>query len=345
MLNKLFFTVSNNTVANGLISLLEQMDAYAPQILRVLTYHRVEDPAKNPTLYPGVTVKPEVFEQHMQFVSSHYRVVSMAEVLQAVKKGLRLPDRAVLITFDDACRDFAENAMPVLRRYRLPATLFVPTAFPGHPERAFWWDRLYVAVTNAQDMGIIQTPIGQLPVSTSAQRKQTFGQLRDYVKSLSHRAAMQWVDQFCEEVEAPPVGGTVLSWEELRKLAREGVTLGPHTRTHPMMNQIADTEVRKEAAGSWQDLRDQVGDTLPIFAYPSGGYNREVLRILEEEKFQLAFTTQRGLNDFKHFDRLQIKRINIGPKTTLALLRAQLLSWTKFIHRQNNQLDPKIINE
>lgn len=336
MLNRLFLSLSKTSAADRLVSVLERFDApkpsragQAPQMLRVLTYHHVADPALTPLIYPRVTVKPEAFEQQMHFLALHYQVVSMMDVLQAARTGSQLPERAVLITFDDAYRDFAENAMPVLRRYGLPVTLFVPTAFPDHPERAFWWDKLYAAIESASSLEIIQTPVGRLTVATAAQRKESFTRLREYVKSLPHQKAVDWVNQFCIELEAPSPSSQVLSWDELRELAREGVTLGPHTRTHPMMNRITAEEVREEAAGSRQDLCDQIGDVLPIFAYPSGGYNHEVIQILQAEGFEIAFTTQRGLNDLQRADYLQLKRINIGPKTTLPLLRAQLLSWMK----------------
>ena len=330
MLNKVLRTVSNNRLSNGLLSLLERSDGRSPQMLRVLTYHRVAAPEKTPNLYPRVTVRPEAFEQQMSFIKQHYQVVSMVEVLWAVNTGSPLPERAVLITFDDAYVDFAENALPVLQRHRLPATLFVPTAFPDHPELAFWWDKLYAAIECAKSLAIIRTPLGLLPVTTASQREQTFSRLRDYVKSTPHGAAMDWVNQFCEELEAPRVTGNVLSWEELQRVARAEITLGAHTRTHPMMNQISQDAIREEAVGSWLDLKDRITDALPIFAFPSGGYNQEVLKILAEEGFQLAFTTQRGHNDLRQSNRLQLKRINVGPKTTLPLLRAQLLSWMKF---------------
>jgi hypothetical protein len=47
--------------------------------------------------------------------------------------------------------------------------------------------------------------------------------------------------------------------------------------------------------------------------------------ILKQEGVELAFTTNRGHNDIRRFDKLQIKRINIGPRTSMPLLRLQLL--------------------
>lgn len=327
MRNRFLLASANSPLVSGLIMRMEQADARSTHLLRVLTYHRVAEPDQTPHLYPRVTVTPAAFEAQLRYLEQAFQVVSMKEVIEAVRTGAGFSRRAVLITFDDAYRDFAENALPVLKRYHMPATLFVPTAFPDHPERAFWWDRLYTAVEHSHDLGEILTPAGYLPVGTRAERREVLTVLRDYVKSIAHGEAMQWVDHFCREVEAPECAGEVLSWDELRAVAAEGITLGAHTRTHPMMPQISRGEIRAEIAGSLDDLRREIGETLPIFAYPSGGYTGEVIDILKEEGCEFAFTTRRGHNDLRSADWLQAKRINVGPNTSLNLLRAQLLGW------------------
>jgi hypothetical protein len=81
-----------------------------------------------------------------------------------------------------------------------------------------------------------------------------------------------------------------------------------------------------EAYNSLQDLEREVGKTLPAFAYPSGFHNEEVVRAVERAGFKLAFTTERGINDLGRVHPLQLQRINVGMRTTIPILRAQLLS-------------------
>jgi peptidoglycan/xylan/chitin deacetylase (PgdA/CDA1 family) len=398
--NSLIAALANNPITNGVLSMLERVEIGADQRLRVITYHRVADLAKEPGLYPRITIHPDLFEQHMRFLNQYYHVVGMDEVLQAVRalhpdsarrttrinhepremswhaedtppsaevkrdraqwlipetsgsqtaqarptqppsaragarttpkpdgSAKKLPSRAVLITFDDATTDFAENALPVLQRYHLPATMFVPTGFPASPQRVFWWDKLYTAIEHSYNLNIIQTPLGGFLVETPAQRSHAFSMLRDYVKSLPHPVALDWVDRFCAELETPFMRGSVLSWDALRAVRAAGITLGAHTRNHPIMERISPDEARAEAVGSWQDLRRETGDTLPVFAFPSGDFNPLLVEILREEGFELAFTTQRGVNRLAKTDPLQLKRINAGPRTSLNVLRAQLLAF------------------
>jgi len=118
----------------------------------------------------------------------------------------------------------------------------------------------------------------------------------------------------------------------LRKLTHEGLTLGPHTRTHALVDRISLEEAREEVTGSLRDLEREFGSALPIFAYPSGEVSDEVISMLEREGFVLAFTTRRGINNINHTNPLRIRRINVGASTTLPILRVQLLSWTMHLN-------------
>jgi peptidoglycan/xylan/chitin deacetylase (PgdA/CDA1 family) len=325
---------TRNALFTKLLSLLEQADGRRPNLLRVLTYHRVDEPQRRPELYPGlISATPEAFDQQMSYLAANYNVVSMPELLDACARGRVLPPRSVMITFDDACCDFAEHAWPTLKRYRLPATLFVPTAFPDQLERSFWWDQLYQALALTEQRDSLDTPLGRLPLRTPTQRTQAFGQLKDYVKTLPHQAAMEWVDRTCAALGSARPAHNVLSWNELRRLAREGVTLGAHTRIHPLMNRVSPEEVRAEAVGSLRDLEREIGQVPPIFAYPSGGFNNDVVHTLTREGFKLAFTTVRGVNDMHDADRLRLRRINIGRRTNLSIFRARLLPWSLYLNR------------
>lgn len=308
-----------NATISTLVALQEKAIEQHPQLVRVLTYHRVEN--------------REGFAQQANYLASSHHVISMLELLEACERGTTLPPRSVLITFDDAYHNFAQHAWPVLKRYRLPVTLFVPTAFPDDPERGFWWDRLEQAVATTRRRDELDTPLGRLPLAQPNQRDQAFRRLRDYVKALPHSKAMTLVEQICSELDVPPAPHRVLGWDELRQLAREGVTLGAHSRTHPLMDRISIEEARSEAIGSLHDLEREIGPVPPIFAYPGGTFNDTIAEVLAHAGFALAFTTVRGTNILGEADRLQLRRNNIGQRATVGVLRARLLQSSVYLNR------------
>lgn len=327
--------LSSLTAVDSMMSMVERADNQRLNLLRVLTYHRVDDPEKRPSLYPRVTVTPKEFVGQMQHLVAGYNPVSLEQVLEAMEAPVlqALPPRAVLVTFDDAYCDFAEQAWPVMKRYGIPATLFVPTAFPDQPQRTFWWDRLYQALRTTPRRDVVRVPFGEVSVKTAVDRHQTLTRVRDYLKSLPHQQAMDWLEQFCHDLAAKPPEHSVLSWDALRQLAREGVTMGAHTQTHPLMNRVTPAEAKAEAVQSVNDLKRELGDVAPIFAYPSGGFNEDVVKGLQEVGIKCAFTTVRGINDLRHADALRLRRINVGPGTTLNAMRAQLLPWSIHLNR------------
>ena len=296
-------------------------------MLRILMYHRVAELKDTPTIDSrSVSATPSIFAQQMRHLARYYHVVSMPDVLDAVKRNRTIRDRSVLITFDDAYADFADIAWPILKQLSLPATLFVPTAYPGRPELAFWWDRLYQAFDRTRRTELRGTPLGTLPLANPDLRRRSLRVLQNYVPTLPHDQAMRLVDSVCAQlVDAPVTGGSVLSWDQLRMLARDGVTLGSHTRTHPILTQLMPDRMREEVHGSQQDLKTEIGSALPIFCYPNGDHNDAVTTILREEGIRLGFTTLVGENEFGSIDLLRLRRIGITPRSSLPIFSLRLL--------------------
>jgi peptidoglycan/xylan/chitin deacetylase (PgdA/CDA1 family) len=314
-----------NTVLERLVSVLEGIDRRA-NVLRVLTYHRIADASDRPDLCPQlISATPFEFERQMAYIASHYHAVSLPEALDAFTRRRPLPRRAVMITFDDAYQDFADNAWPILRRHGLPATLFVATAFAADPSRAFWWDRLY----NAVRLGGVQAPATRPGLVAGAdpavQRTRTFRYLAAKIKSLPHQRAMRLVDRLCAQAPAPQPA--VLGWSELQALSRVGVSLGAHTRTHPLMHRLPADEAAAQAVGSLADLRTHVGPTAPVFAFPGGKSTPQIRQKLYEAGFSLAFTTQRGVNAVSRANPMALKRIHVAMSNCNAIFRGRLLSY------------------
>jgi len=319
---------ANSAAFHKVVALLDQTGAERQNLLRVLTYHRVDAPQARPWLDPVlISASPEVFEVQMKYLSANYQPISVCDVLEALQRNDQtiLPPRAVLVTFDDAYQDFEQHAWPVLKRYQIPVTLFVPTAFPDHPERLFWWDRLFHAL-HSTVKSEISTPIGNLAIGTDLECSQANLRLKNHIKSLPNDVAIAFVENIEQQLDVSPQANCVLGWKELRKLAQEGVTLAPHTQTHPILNHIPLGAMQHEALDSLYDLRREIGETLPVFAYPSGFHNAEVVSAVRAAGFKLAFTTERGINILGRDDPLQLQRINVGAQTTVPILRAQLLS-------------------
>jgi peptidoglycan/xylan/chitin deacetylase (PgdA/CDA1 family) len=316
----IFEAVLRSPPADRLMRLFERPPAAGRHRLQVLTYHHVADAAG--------------FAAQVEHLASHYHVLAMAELLDLISAGWPLPPRALLITFDDAYRDFAAIAWPVLRAHNLPATLFVPTGFPDRPDRVPWWDQLEHALKHTARRAPLDSAAGRLRLATPGQRANALRQLKRRMWRLPPREVPGVTAAICEALEVPPPANDILGWDALRRLAAEGLTVGAHTQTHPNLAYLTPAEARDEIAASLADLAREMGSTLPIFAYPGGRYTAETVEVLRDLGLKLAFTTCRGTNDMSRPGGwLQLCRNNIGPDATLAILRARLLQSSAVLDR------------
>ena len=303
---------------------IESLPQAPSPLLRVLTYHRVDDVANRPDLDPSlISATPEQFAAQVRWFASEFDTVSLTDVLDAVDRGRPLPQRALLLTFDDAYRDFAEHAWPALRQWAVPATLFVPTGYPDQA-RTFWWDRLHHALRLSDRTDGVATPFGRLRLGTPAARDAGFRFLKQRLKTLPEDQLQHVVDSVCGQCHVPPPKPAVLGWGELRRLASDGVALVPHTHRHPLLDRVPIDTAREEISRSRKVLAEQVGEVPAAFAYPSGHYTPQVREIVRQAGFQLAFTTVRGVNPLQTLDPHRVRRINISRHAPEALIRLRL---------------------
>lgn len=317
----------------GLLSVAERLAPAPTNRPAVLTYHRLDEPGARAGLNDGlISATPSRFVEQMEIVARDYHVIAMQELLEARRSGSALPPSSVLITFDDAYRDFAEHGWPVLRRMGLPVTLFVPTAYPDRPDRSFWWDRLYAAVMESPRVGTVETEAGTLALGDRSVRASSFRAVVARLKGMTHAEMLVQCDRLLEDLQVQPRadrGPAVLGWDELRQLEQEGVTLAAHSRTHPRLDRIPPEMLAEEIGGSWSDLEEAARAPIRAFAYPDGGHSDAVVAAVADAGFEVAFSTERGGNRLGRTDWLRLRRINVGQRTNAAILRGQLLVLTR----------------
>jgi peptidoglycan/xylan/chitin deacetylase (PgdA/CDA1 family) len=304
-------------------------------LLRILTYHRVADPAKNPELNPRIiSATPTLFAAQMRYLSGSYNVVSMEQALDAILFQRTLPERAVLITFDDGYFDFKDVAWPILKKLNLPATVFVPTSYPGESNRFFWWDKLYAAFTQTTESNLQIAALDLLSLGNREQRMQSLKLVQNHVKTLPNSEAMELVDDICKRLGVEGVvKQATMDWDQLRTLANEGVTLGAHTRTHPLLTRLTVDAAREEIKNSYKDLKREIGDILPVFAYPNGNHDQDIVDILIQEQLKLAVTVIDGFNDINTADPLRLHRTEVTQRTSLMLFRIRLQKWFSYVDK------------
>jgi peptidoglycan/xylan/chitin deacetylase (PgdA/CDA1 family) len=304
----------------------------AGSTLRVLTYHRVADPRPNEHLAPFlVTASPAEFERQLRFLTTHYHPVGAADVIAAITNASSLPTRAVLVTFDDGYHDFLDHAWPLLKQYRVPVVLFAISAFASDGSNLLWWDRVWQSVARSASHSVDIPGLRQYSLESIEQRLRAADEIIDWLKTLdpvSRAAALQRLQDVLDVVVEPVRAG--LSWAELRLLQQDGVVIGPHSRTHALLDQVDWTTLHDEIFGSRDDLVRELGRCAPVFAYPNGNFDARTVKVVRDAGLAAACTTAPGLNRLSPPDAFRLRRSDarvswrrfvLNLSTPVALLR------------------------
>jgi len=117
-------------------------------VVPIAMYHSVNPEASPKNL---LAVSTATFERQMQFLkNNHYNVLPLESVATLVKERKKIPPGTIAITFDDGYKDNYIYAFPILKKYNLPATLFIITGEVGRADRLSW-DEIKIM----RDSGII----------------------------------------------------------------------------------------------------------------------------------------------------------------------------------------------
>jgi peptidoglycan/xylan/chitin deacetylase (PgdA/CDA1 family) len=297
----------------GGLRLARWLDSRDTASLRVLLYHRVVDPANDPLAGDPsiISATPEAFDEQIRVVARNYDPVSLEDVVSMLTGSGTLPRRAVLVTFDDGYRDVITHAWPILRRYGVPAVVFIPTAFPGH-QRRFWWDEVWQMLSRPGPRRLV-LPTGEVidrttPETFIATHRRLTRRLRREPPTVV-RTTLEVLREALGEPTGPwPVPG----WEDFKQLAGEGLTLASHGRTHASLPALTDADLADEIEGAGADLKAYVGTVPPVFAYPFGLFDSRVAASLRARGYTGAFCTTPGRNALPIPDTFAVRRQSVN---------------------------------
>jgi peptidoglycan/xylan/chitin deacetylase (PgdA/CDA1 family) len=315
----------------------------------ILSYHRIAGAELDPW---GMRVTPRMFEQQLSVVREIGDPMPLRDYVACRGSGGRSRP-AIVITFDDGYVDNLTAALPVLKDFQVPATVFVSTGYTGKPY--FWWEALehvFLRPNRLPDELAVDHDSTATPWRLGAAAHYTVEQYAADCSSCKWRGVPgSRVRLYHEVYEAlwPLSHGhrlglvaAILSWagldasafaderpmteEELVTLGREAlITLGGHSVDHLPLDQCSSSVQRAEIAGGQDTLQDLLGRPVDTFAYPHGRHTPEAIGILKEHGFVAACTTRPAvagpLDDSMTLPRLTVRNWDMET------FRGRLASW------------------
>jgi peptidoglycan/xylan/chitin deacetylase (PgdA/CDA1 family) len=253
--------------------------SWRDQRLLILCYHGIADGDEN-QWNGDLFLSRSTFSERMESLKRrHCAVLSLSEAIDGLYAG-KLPKRAVTITFDDGFADFHGNALPILKKYGYPATVYLSTWYSEHftlPVFPVTCSFLLWKARGQVRMGLdipgvpseldLRTTGGRessaLSIINFAAEKEYSGKAKDELLS---RLAAALGEDF--EVLRKQRTLNLMSPEEIHEVSRSGVAIEMHSRSHriPNQRQRFERDLRRNA----DHIREWTGVAPSHFCYPSG---------------------------------------------------------------------------
>lgn len=280
--------------------------------ISVLTYHGVisDSHAINDYCF----IKQSDFDRQMKYLSENFHVKSIDD---AYLNESSSKNPVAVITFDDGFMNNFEYAFPILKKYRLPATIFLSTKFIDTDE-TIWFCRVIQIIESCKIDEIVWDGI-KLKIRTNEEKRLASSKIQEDLKLKSPCEIDKGLDRLCEQLN---VRSSILG-SPYQMLTRENITemldsglihFGAHTHKHAILSRLSEADARTEVMTSISEVERFTGVACKTFAYPNGGindYSEFHKQLLKDLNVKTSFSMKDGLSSRKD-DYLELQRLFVS---------------------------------
>lgn len=278
----------------------------------ILNYHRVIEKWDRALDYsqPGMVVTAATFDRQLCFLKDHFDIVSLGSLFAeaTIDRPARRPRCA--ITFDDGWRDNYDVAFPILRKYDIPATVFVATDFIG-TERAFWHTELsYLLLEAAPELlrGELVSRAWPEPVRVylsrlaRSQREFSAVEIDPAIEMIKAMLDEETIEELIQAL-GRAVGFSkpffqnrlfFLDWAQIAEMAASGIDIGSHSCSHRMLTRLPAEEAMAELVQSKAAIESRIGREVEHFAFPNEAASAALLRLATSAGYRAACVDDLG---------------------------------------------------
>lgn len=270
--------------------------------LLILCYHGISLSDEHEWL-GFLFISPDRFRQRLACLrSAQANVLPLGEALTRLRDG-SLPERSVVITFDDGFYDFKKHAVPILTEFGFPCTLYWTTYYSDLPFPVINLAMDYLlweCLKRGHETVMVPGESHRLPVGTWQERQETKMAFVSHLeaKGLSTSEKNDFARSFATQIGVDYDAllksrfAQIMTSGEAVQIARAGVDIQLHTHRHrtpldrdPFLRELSDNSAR---------IQEITGKKPTHFCYPSGRHNPSFFPWLREFGVTSATTCQRG---------------------------------------------------
>lgn len=295
----------------------------------ILFYHRLSDATKQKRVAASA-VNYQSFDEQMDFLSKNYKIISMDEVPSVLKSSSKLPEKYMVITFDDGYRDNLIYGSDIFSKYNLRPTIYL-TANCIENQTLMWFDIVNDIVFSSKK-SVITLKVGQNTITKNidsyCSKNALLKILKSYMKSISTEDKLKYIDYMMSEFDLSIDTKTdlMLTWKQSLELISQKVVIGSHTMTHPILTRSKLQDAEYEISESKRIIEEKLNEKIIHFSYPNGcksDFNDEIKKIVSSN-YATGVTTITGINK-PSCDMYELKRIYVGSDMNIIDFKIHLL--------------------
>jgi len=262
-----------------------------------------------------VSLTPSNFEAALKFLARYYTPVRLQDVL-AASEGGSLPQRALLVTFDDGYASNMEWAAPLCRKFGVPAIFFLSAAFLDNHRLAP--DNLVCYAANVLGMETINAAVRAVKGANSPKLKSLREVLWCFFPAISLAERQVFLDALVQlgginEHQLAEEAGLYLTRKQVCELAALGFEIGNHTYTHVRCRSLTPADFGQEIERNKAELEALSGKKVRSFSVPYGSsadLTSDLSRNLQLSGHEAVFLSESVANP-RGTDRVCFDRVSI----------------------------------
>lgn len=252
----------------------------------------------------------ESFEKQLIYIKRHFRPVTATQLAAEYYSDKGIEANTICITVDDGYLDFYEHAFPLLKKYEIPATLYVASSFVDK-QKWLWTDYLHwLFELSGSQRPAVELEEFTIPAAITDEQSwmQRSYQLNGYLLTLPDEKKWAILRQLTDDwgLEVPDQAQCVYracNISQLREMQMAGIEIGGHTVNHPSLGRVSLGVAKQEITDCFQWLQDNLGKQPRSFCYPNGqpeDYSSDIKKLVADSGFTCAvtaFSDSLGMSD------------------------------------------------
>lgn len=300
--------------------------------LYISMYHYTRD--LQHSRYPAIRgLDQALFCQQIEFMKNNFNVVTMEQVMDAVEGKSELPEKALLLTFDDGYADNYTFALPVLERYGIQGSFFVPgKTIATH--QLLDVNKIHYILASADIKRIVADVKSKMDYYRGAEfdypsTKELWNQYAVderfdgkevvFVKrilqtvlpeKLRNQISSDLFEKYVGVSEEQLAYELYLTDEQIRTMKRHGMFIGLHGYDHYWLGNLSAEQMKQDILLALDTLDEFINRKHWVMNYPYGSYNRSVLDYIRNQGACVGLTTEVGVADIRKDNALELPRLD-----------------------------------